>query len=88
MSGTNKVFFALAAYNTGPARVAELRKISAARGYNPNLWFSNVETVALERVGREPVQYVGNIYKYYLAYQLLEKERSSKKEARQTITRQ
>jgi hypothetical protein len=28
-----------------------------------------VEHVAGERIGRETVQYVSNIYKYYIAYQ-------------------
>jgi len=28
----------------------------------------NVELVAAEKIGRETVQYVSNIYKYYIAY--------------------
>jgi len=35
---------------------------------DPNLWFDNVEVVAAKRIGRETVQYVSNIYKYYIAY--------------------
>ena len=34
------------------------------RGLNPNIWFDNVERVASERIGRETVTYVSNIYKY------------------------
>jgi hypothetical protein len=30
-----------------------------------------VEVVAAEKVGRETVQYVSNIYKYYLAYKMV-----------------
>ncbi|MNR49609.1 hypothetical protein D3C85_1690070 [compost metagenome] len=40
-------------------------------GLNPDLWFGNVENAAAEIVGRETVQYVSNIYKYYVAYGLL-----------------
>jgi len=34
-------------------------------------WFRNVEIVAAKRIGRETVQYVSNIYKYFLAYKLV-----------------
>lgn len=67
----NRHLFAFAAYNAGPARVAKLRKEAAALGLNPNEWFDNVEVVAARRVGRETVQYVSNIYKYYIAYRLI-----------------
>ncbi|MDX2437885.1 MAG: lytic transglycosylase F [Acidobacteriota bacterium] len=60
--------FAIAAYNAGPARIAGLRKEAAQKGYDPNLWFSNVETIAAARIGRETVTYVANINKYYMAY--------------------
>jgi membrane-bound lytic murein transglycosylase MltF len=40
-------------------------------GLDPNRWLDNVEVVAARRVGREPVQYVANILKYYFAYRLL-----------------
>ena len=39
-------------------------------GYNPNVWFDNVEVIAAKDIGAETVQYVANIYKYYLAYKL------------------
>ena len=45
------------------------------RGLNPNVWFGNVEQIASERIGRETVTYVSNIYKYYVAYKLLSEER-------------
>ena len=35
------------------------------------MWFGNVERVASEKIGRETVTYVSNIYKYYIAYKLL-----------------
>jgi len=60
--------FTLAAYNAGPSRIAGLRREAAQKGYDPNLWFSNVETIAAARVGSETVRYVANINKYYMAY--------------------
>ena len=35
---------------------------------DPNRWFFNVEHVARQVIGRETVQYVTNIYIYYVAY--------------------
>ena len=57
-----------AAYNAGPARVAKLRAEAAEMGLDPDRWFGNVEVVAARRIGRETVQYVANIAKYYVAY--------------------
>ena len=66
----NQTLFAFAAYNAGPARVAKLRSKAAQQGYNPNEWFDNVEVMAAREIGRETVQYVSNILKYYVAYHL------------------
>jgi membrane-bound lytic murein transglycosylase MltF len=70
MDDLNKGLFAFASYNAGPARIRGLRQKAAARGLDPNRWFNNVEVIAAESIGRETVQYVSNIYKYYLAYQM------------------
>jgi len=67
----NRQLLALAAYNCGPGRVARLRKKAKARGLNPNLWFDNVEIIAAQDIGRETVQYVSNIYKFYTSYRAL-----------------
>jgi membrane-bound lytic murein transglycosylase MltF len=75
MTPLNKGLMTLASYNAGPGRVRQLRREAAKRGLDPNVWFGNVERVASERIGRETVQYVSNIYKYYVAYKLvLERE--------------
>lgn len=66
----NQTLFALAAYNAGPARVAKLRTKTEQNGYDPNIWFDNVEIFAARDIGRETVQYVGNILKYYVGYRL------------------
>ena len=60
--------FTLAAYNAGPARIASLRREAAEKGYDPNIWFFNVETIAAGRIGAETATYVANVNKYYLAY--------------------
>jgi membrane-bound lytic murein transglycosylase MltF len=74
MDDLNKVLFAFAAYNAGPARVRQLRREAAARDLDENIWFNNVERVANERIGRETVTYVSNIYKYYVSYLLIQGE--------------
>ena len=70
----NRGLLAFAAYNAGPAKVAKLRKEAASMGLDPNVWFRNVEIVAAKRIGRETVQYVSNIYKYYIAYKLIDQQ--------------
>jgi membrane-bound lytic murein transglycosylase MltF len=70
MDDINKGLFAFASYNAGPARVRQLRTTAKQRGLDPNVWFNNVERIAAERIGRETVTYVSNIYKYYVAYRL------------------
>jgi membrane-bound lytic murein transglycosylase MltF len=72
MDPLNKVLFAFASYNAGPTRIKGLRKEAQSLGLNPNVWFDNVERVAAARIGRETVQYVANIYKYYIAYTLVQ----------------
>ena len=66
----NRMLFAFAAYNAGPARINDLREKTAKMGLDPNVWFHNVEMAAAREIGRETVQYVSNIYKYYIAYRL------------------
>ena len=68
MDDLNKALMTFAAYNAGPGRLRQLRRETKERGLDPNLWFNNVERVASERIGRETVTYVSNIYKYYITY--------------------
>lgn len=68
MDRLNKGLFALASYNAGPARVASLRQKAQKLGLDQNVWFRNVEVVAAREIGKETVDYVSNIYKYYTAY--------------------
>jgi membrane-bound lytic murein transglycosylase MltF len=67
----NRLLFTFAAYNAGPNRIADLRKKAHAAGLDPNKWFGNVELLVAQSVGPVTVQYVSNIYKYYVAYRLV-----------------
>ncbi len=67
----NRLLLTFAAYNAGPNRIAELRKRAPAQGLDPNKWFGNVELLVSQNVGQVTVQYVSNIYKYYVAYKLV-----------------
>ncbi|HKP30303.1 MAG TPA: transporter substrate-binding domain-containing protein [Gemmatimonadales bacterium] len=64
----NRGLFALAAYNAGPGRVRQLRRKATEAGLDANVWFGNVEVIAAREIGRETVDYVSNIYKYYTVY--------------------
>jgi membrane-bound lytic murein transglycosylase MltF len=78
MDDLNKMLFAFASYNAGPAKVNQLRKKTVAMGLDPNVWFHNVEIAAAQVIGRETVQYVSNIYKYYIVYKILTEQREKK----------
>jgi membrane-bound lytic murein transglycosylase MltF len=82
MDRLNKGLFTFASYNAGPARIQGLRERAAKRGLDPNKWFNNVEIIAAESIGRETVQYVSNIYKYYLAYTMLTEQQQARSKAK------
>jgi membrane-bound lytic murein transglycosylase MltF len=81
----NKALFAFASYNAGPGRVAGLRREAAAQGLDPDKWFNNVELVAAKRIGRETVTYVSNIYKYYLAYQMMMQGEAARRDTKARV---
>jgi len=85
MNRLDKVLFAFASYNAGAGRISQLRREAAKRGLNPNVWFHNVEYLAAEKIGAETVTYVGNIYKYFIAYNLLLEARAAREQAAQQI---
>ena len=72
--GNNRSLFAVASYNIGPNNVAKARDQAKQLGFDPNRWFGNVEFIATERMGYEPMIYVRNVYKYYISYRLKLKE--------------
>jgi membrane-bound lytic murein transglycosylase MltF len=88
MDKLNKGLFAFAAYNAGPGRISQLRGPAAKRGLSPNVWFNNVEVTASEKIGRETVTYVSNIYKYYIAYKLVAEEMEDRQKAKEEVKKQ
>jgi membrane-bound lytic murein transglycosylase MltF len=85
MDRLNKGLFTFASYNAGAGRIQQLRKLAATRGLDPNKWFNNVELVAAEKIGRGTVTYVANIYKYYLAYQMIAERRAEHEKAKEAV---
>jgi len=76
----NMHLMALGAYNCGPGNMRKLRREAKERGLNENVWFNNVEMMAARYIGRETVQYVSNIYRYYWSYQALQHFKDSRDE--------
>ena len=74
----NRTLLTFASYNGGPNRIARLRRKADAQGLDPNRWFKNVELLAAREIGRETVQYVSNVYKYYIAYKLISERQSTR----------
>lgn len=81
----NRTLFAMAAYNAGPTRIARLRRAAGRQGFDADLWFNNVEVAVGREVGREPVRYVRDIYKYYAAYKLQLESREETEAAREKL---
>ena len=88
MDDLNKVLFTFAAYNCGPARVKQLRAEAAQKGLDPNVWMNNVEFIAAARVGQETVNYVTNIYKYYVAYKLIAVQEEQRRKAKESLVQE
>ena len=78
LSPMNKTLMAFAAYNAGPGNLRKFRRLAEKSGLDHNVWFGNVEHAAARVVGRETVDYVGNIYKYYVAYKLVAERQQQK----------
>jgi membrane-bound lytic murein transglycosylase MltF len=85
MDELNKGLMTFAAYNAGPGRVRQLRREAEKKGLDPNVWFGNVERVASERIGRETVTYVSNIFKYYVAYRLMTEQAARRSAGRAQV---
>ena len=75
----DQVLFSFAAYNAGPASITRARSEAAAMGFDANRWFGHVEVAASRTISREPVIYVRNILKYYVAYKHIEEIRKERK---------
>lgn len=62
--------FALAGRNAGPNRIASLRRMAAAEGLDPDVWFQNVELIAGREIGRETTTYARDILTVCVTCQL------------------
>lgn len=81
----NKTLFTFAAYNAGQNRIVRLRKEAQAEGLDPDKWFGNVEFLVAKDIGQETVQYVSNIYKYYVAYKMTLDQQKTREQAKQAV---
>jgi len=79
----DRMLFAFASYNAGPRKIAQMRELAERRGLDPNVWFRNVDMVVADKMGRETVTYVGNIYKYYVAYEMALEQTRKRKEIKE-----
>ena len=85
MTDIDKALFTFASYNCGPGRMKGLRAEAKKRGLDPNRWFKHVELVTADKIGAETVTYVSNIYKYYLAYKLVQEEEAERERAKDAM---
>jgi membrane-bound lytic murein transglycosylase MltF len=81
----NRVLMTFAAYNAGPGNLLKCRALAKRDGFDPNVWFDNVEGEIAKTIGAETVTYVGNIYKYYVGYSLLLERKAAEDTARRQI---
>jgi membrane-bound lytic murein transglycosylase MltF len=83
----NRTLMAFAAYNAGPGNLDKMRRMAEKSGLDPNVWFDNVELAAAKIIGQETVRYVSNIYKYYVAYKMVEERTKERENAIEKIRR-
>ncbi len=79
-----RLMLALAAYNSGPNRITRYRDEARIQGLNPNIWFGNVENIAVNHGATETVNYVKNIAELYISYQEVYRMNSSKEQFQDT----
>ncbi len=65
-----QLYFALAAYLNGPAKINEMRWITAKMGKNGNKWFNEVNVTVSRLIGRETVRTIRNIALYWVSYKM------------------
>jgi membrane-bound lytic murein transglycosylase MltF len=82
---SNRTLFAFASYNAGPGNISKMRKAAEKSGLDPDQWFNNVEIVTAQKIGIETTTYVRNIYKYFVAYKLMQEAQEAGKKAREQV---
>ncbi len=78
----DRIRLSLAAYNAGPTKIRRARELAARMNLDPDRWFRNVEMAVLRLIGRETVEYVSNINKYYIIFKLYEETRKLRESGR------
>ena len=78
MSEWDRRAFSWAAYNAGPRAIMRVRSRAEQMGLDPDVWTGQAEVATSHVIGREPVHYVANIQKYYLAYRLARTENDAR----------
>lgn len=63
----DRLMLVLASYNAGPTRIARLRKTAR----DPDVWFESVEWSVWSVVGSETVDYVRNVFRYYVTFKTM-----------------
>jgi membrane-bound lytic murein transglycosylase MltF len=86
ISPVDKTLFTFASYNAGQNRIVRLRKEAEKQGLDPNKWFGNVELMVAKDIGQETVQYVSNIYKYYIAYKMAIEQQQVREAAKKAVS--
>jgi membrane-bound lytic murein transglycosylase MltF len=81
----DRTLFAFASYNCGPGNVSRARRDAAKLGLDPDKWFNNVEITIAKRIGMETTTYVRNIFKYYVAYKMIQDAQQAAAAARSTV---
>lgn len=82
----NQALFSFAAYNAGPTAINRMRNEASQQGRDPNRWFGQVEVVVGKELGMEPVRYVRNIVKYYVAYRQLFSKQQARQQAKTALS--
>ena len=70
LSDAERNFFGVAAYNAGPNNIRKARDLAKTMGFDPNKWFDNVEMATAKLFGIETFLYVRSVYKYYVVYDI------------------
>ncbi|AYF85824.1 transglycosylase SLT domain-containing protein [Pseudomonas sp. JS3066] len=81
LTSDNRIFLLLAAYNAGPGNLQKIRRMARENGLDPDRWYGHVEKMAARELGRETLDYVSNVYKYYVAYRFAQEREEMQSES-------
>ena len=87
MDRLNKGLFAFASYNAGPGRDASSSGTREEARPGSQRLVQQRRDRAVGKIGRETVQYVSNIYKYYVAYTLIAEDEEAERKTLEELRR-